>query len=264
MTPVPDIRPNILPRTSGRLWGGTSGLVLPLPNKAAYPEEYRHRPRLAYYSSLFNSLEINSSFYKVPMRTTFEKWASIVPDDFRFTVKLGRHITHGKDFVFNLEDIDLFMEVADGIGLKKGCLLIQLPPGARRNDHTIHQLEILLQRISLSDPSHSWKIAIEFRHSSWYMPAVFAMLDTFWVSIVLQDMPASAFATPNENGFVYIRFHGLAGDYKGSYPEPFLRAYAGRVKNWLTEGKDVYVYFNNTIGDAVGNLRTLVQLVAMA
>lgn len=249
-------------RASSRFWAGTSGLVLPVPNKAAFPEAFRDQPRLAYYASLFNSLEINSSFYKVPMRATFEKWAATVPEGFQFTVKLGRHITHEKGFLFNLKDIDSFLAAANGLGHKKGCLLIQLPPGLHQNDHNARQLENLLQRSLLSDPTHSWKIAVEFRHSSWYMPATYRLLDTYWASIVLHDMPASGLATPNENGFIYIRLHGLDGDYRGGYQDEQLRVYANRVKVWLTEGKDVYMYFNNTIGDAVANCRTLVRLIS--
>ena len=248
-------------RTSGQFWAGTSGLVLPVPNKAAFPEGFRDQPRLTYYASLFNSLEINSSFYKVPMPATFEKWAATVPEDFQFTVKLGRHITHEKDFVFNPIDIDNFMAAANRLGTKKGCLLIQLPPGIHNSKQNTEYLEVLLGRILQSDPTHSWKLAVEFRHSSWYKKGIYHLLDAFWASIVLQDMPASAIATPNDNGFIYIRFHGPAGDYKGGYAADYLQAYAKRMNGWLTEGKDVYVYFNNTIGDAVVNLKDLMELI---
>ena len=246
-------------RTSGQYWAGTSGLVLPVPNKAAFPESFRDRPRLAYYASLFNSIEINSSFYKVPMPATFEKWAAIVPDNFRFTVKLGRHITHEKGFAFHGKDIDNFMTAANRLGTKKACLLIQLPPSLRYSDQNAAQLKVLLQRVLQSDPSHAWKLAVEFRHSSWYIQPVTQLLDACWTSIVLQDMPASAIATPNDNGFVYIRFHGPAGDYKGGYSEDYLQAWSKKIKAWMAEGKDVYVYFNNTIGDAIPNCHTLVN-----
>lgn len=253
----------MLKRTSGQFWAGTSGLVLPAPNKAAFPAEFRNQPRLTYYASLFNSVEVNSSFYKVPMRATFEKWATMVPDDFRFTVKLGRHITHEKGLLFNPKDIDSFMTSANGLGTKKGCLLIQLPPGLQHTEHSKNRLKALLQQILQSDPSHSWKLAVEFRHSSWYTPAVLHLLDTCWASVVLQDMPDSAITSPNENGFVYIRFHGPAGDYKGGYTHEYLQVFAKRISAWLAEGKDLYVYFNNTIGDAIANTKTLTSLTFM-
>jgi uncharacterized protein YecE (DUF72 family) len=236
---------------------------LPEPNKAAFPEAFRDQPRLAYYASLFNSLEINRSFYKVPMPATFEKWAATVPEDFRFTVKLGRHITHEKGFVFRPVDIDTFMAAANRLGAKKGCLLIQLPPGLRWSDQNADQLKVLLQRIRQSVPEHfgpglPWKLAVEFRHPSWYVSTVNGMLDSFHASLVLQDMPASAVSVPNKGApFIYIRFHGPAGDYKGGYAEDCLQAWAKRINAWRADGKEVYVYFNNTIGDAVANGRSL-------
>src|ERR1700755_1217681 len=69
---------------------GTSGLVLAEPNKLAYPEVYRNGSRLAYYATLFNSIEVNSSFYKIPRQITFARWATEVPDGFRFTVKMWK------------------------------------------------------------------------------------------------------------------------------------------------------------------------------
>ena len=237
---------------AGTCYIGTSGLVLPVPNKAALPPAFRDKPRLAYYATLFNSLEINSSFYKVPMPATFEKWAAIVPDSFRFTVKLGRHITHEKGFVFHSKAIDDFVAAADRLGSKKGCMLIQLPPGLQRTGPNTEKLQVLLQRI------HSWPLAVEFRHPSWYTVDVNKILDSFRASLVLQDMPASAIASPNEGApFIYIRYHGPAGDYKGGYTTECLQSCAQRIKAWLSRGKDVYVYFNNTIGDAVVNARTL-------
>ncbi len=90
------------------LWIGTSGLVLPVPNKQAFPEAFRRGSRLAYYATLFNSIEVNSSFYRVPMPVTFSKWASEVPAGFRFTVKLWQGITHVGGLRFLPVDVNRF------------------------------------------------------------------------------------------------------------------------------------------------------------
>jgi uncharacterized protein YecE (DUF72 family) len=247
---------------SGECWIGTSGLVLPVPNKAAFPASFRTRPRLAYYASLFNSLEINSSFYKTPMGATFEKWAVMVPDHFQFTVKLSRDITHAKHFAFTPGDIDLFMKAANQVGGKKGCLLIQFPPGLRRNEGSVAQLRELLQLVWQSDPEHSWKWAVEFRHASWYNDEVYRLLDKCKTGLVLHDMPASAVVVPCcAADFIYIRFHGPAGDYRGGYSAALLRSYGQKIDAWRAHGKDVYVYFNNTMGDAVANARDLIEIV---
>jgi uncharacterized protein YecE (DUF72 family) len=238
------------------LRAGTSGLVLPVPNKLSFPEPFRAGSRLTYYASLFNSIEVNSTFYKLPMPATFTKWAAEVPEDFQFTVKLSRDITHQKDFHFTPIEVNRFMHAANHIGAKKGCLLIQLPPST----HAIRigQLEKLLERVLQADPDHTWRTAVEFRHRSWYKPEVDELLAHYRAGRVLQDMPDSRTMTPAGNtSFVYLRFHGPAGDYKGGYDEVSLLTYAHRVDTWLNEGKPVYVYFNNTIGDAIANLTTL-------
>ncbi len=80
-------------------YSGTSGLVLPVP-KLLYPAEFQDKSRLTYYASLFNSIEINSSFYKIPQIPTVCKWAESVPDNFQFTFKLSKAITHAKGLEF--------------------------------------------------------------------------------------------------------------------------------------------------------------------
>jgi uncharacterized protein YecE (DUF72 family) len=195
------------------------------------------------------------------MPVTFTKWSHFVPQGFQFTIKLWRDITHARGFNFNPEDVALFMKAAASLGDKKGCLLIQLPPNVAWNK--IGQLEKLLTLVQTSDADPPWRIAVEFRDKSWYRQETCHLLDRFQSALVLHDMPASVIDNPvGKAGFIYIRFHGIRGDYKGSYTEAHLRAYAEKIKNWLRQGKDVYVYFNNTIGDAVANLETLNTLVS--
>ena len=237
-------------------YAGTSGLVLPVPNKSHYPPDFKERSRLCYYSSLFNSIEVNSSFYKLPQAKTIAKWVQDVPDDFRFTFKLWRDITHAKNMVFNPGDIYRFMQAIDAAGEKKGCLLVQFPPGAQAN--LMPQLLQLVNYIFDADPERTWKIALEFRHASWYQDTVRQFAIDNALSIVLQDIPASA--TPHDfadSDTVYLRFHGPGGKYRGCYPDDILQEYSTYISEWREEGKTVYVYFNNTMGDAVHNLVTL-------
>lgn len=239
-----------------RYFSGTSGLLLPVPNKQHYPVEFRDKSRLTYYGSLFNSIEINSSFYKVPMASTVQKWADSVPEDFLFTFKLWRDITHRKDLEFDPEAVGRFMTSIAAAAEKKGSLLLQFPPSLKSDQ--IHQLTQLLHYVRLGDPEEQWKIALEFRHSSWYQENTYELMRKFRICLVLHDKPGSA--TPmmeQEQDFVYLRFHGPDGDYKGGYSDDFLMEYAGYIKDWNEEGKTVFVYFNNTIGDAISNLQTL-------
>jgi uncharacterized protein YecE (DUF72 family) len=245
--------------THGIFRAGTSGLVLREPNKQAFPEEHKQKTRLAYYATLFNTIEINSSFYQPPQPVTFTKWSHMVPDDFQFTVKLWREITHARGFVFRPTDIAVFMKAAASLGKKKGCLLIQLPPSVTRG--RINHLKQLLEEVQSA--GQGWRLAVEFRNKGWYNDDTWRLLKAFKATAVLHDIPSSVIHEPPEDGeFVYIRFHGVKGDYKGSYERCHLQAYAARIQSWLAQGKDVYTYFNNTIGDAVGNLETLLALVS--
>lgn len=239
-------------------YSGTSGIVLPFP-KSQFPEPFRNSDRLTYYSSLYNSLEVNSSFYRVPKLSTVYKWALSVPDDFRFTFKLWEGITHKKQLEFDEKDVEHFLTVIGQVGTKKGCLLIQLPPS--RGNEYIGQLEKLLKTIRKMDVNE-WKIAVEFRNNSWYDQSTMDVLKSFNAALVVHDMPESA--TPpvvHSTDFMYVRFHGPTGKYDGGYNKEYLDNCSISLSNWVKEGKEVYVYFNNTIGDALKNLDDLNQLV---
>jgi len=217
---------------------GTSGVVLPVPNKQHFPEEYREGTRLSYYASLFNSLEINSTFYKIPRAATFAKWAAEVPQAFRFTVKLWRGITHEPGLQFLTGDVSRFLDAAGGLGSKRGCLLVQLPPGAR-TDRT-EQLERLLAAIGQADAAGAWRIAVEFRHASWYRSETSDLLARYKAGMVLHDMPVSKRESPGGRTlFIYKRYHGLNGDYKGGYPEDLLLRDARRIRGWLEDRREV-------------------------
>jgi len=238
-------------------YSGTSNLVSPL-KQSEYPIEFAGASRLSYYASLFSSVEINASFYKLPKMATIEKWSNSVPDDFRFTFKLPKWVTHARDLQFSNDELELFVETVDLVGEKKGCLLVQLPPKVTREKE--EELTGLLE--SLRDNAGGWKIAVEFRHSSWYDSKIYRMIQSYGAGIVEQDLPRSA--TPKvevAEAFVYLRFHGPEDRYRGSYEDIILEGYAKRIAKWLKNKKQVYAYFNNTMGDALGNLQTLNRMV---
>jgi uncharacterized protein YecE (DUF72 family) len=240
-------------------FSGLSGVVLPVP-KYQFPDEFKSASRLTYYATFFNSIEINSSFYKIPMKTTVATWASSVPENFRFTFKLFREVTHVKELNFDDRHIEQFIETISHAGDKRGCLLVQFPPGLK-ND-SINQLDRLLNSIKLADTDDLWKVAVEFRSKGWYNEEVFDILKYFNCALVIHDIPKSA--TPRSNlpsDFVYVRFHGPTGNYRGSYSDAFLVEYSQYIKEWLQEGKTVYVYFNNTAGDAFNDLCRLNRFV---
>jgi uncharacterized protein YecE (DUF72 family) len=242
-------------KSHGNFYSGTSGLVVPVP-KHSFPPEFEDKSRLTFYASLLNSIEINSSFYKLPRGITIRKWAESVPADFKFTFKLWKEVTHNKGLTFRTEDLENFMKAIDEAGDKKGCLLIQFPPSLKADN--IIQLSHLLDAVQNTNADNAWKVAIEFRDRSWYKDEVYELIDQYEYTMVLHDK-ASSNAPLQEltADFIYLRFHGPEGNYRGSYDDDFLYEYAQYIKAWLEDGKSVYVYFNNTMGAALDNLSKL-------
>jgi uncharacterized protein YecE (DUF72 family) len=194
------------------------------------------------------------------MAPTVSKWANSVNENFRFTFKLWKGITHNKGLDFKKSDVEYFFKSVNSVKGKKGCLLIQFPPGLGKEG--IGQLKKLLKCVSKINIKDHWNIAVEFRNKSWYHEDVYELLEFYKAAMVIQDIPKSA--TPmidHQNDFIYIRFHGPSGNYRGSYSDDFLSEYAGYIKEWIGESKTVYVYFNNTMGEAFKNSEFLNRLI---
>lgn len=236
-------------------YSGTSGLVLPVKNKLEYPEEHRSKSRLHFYSTLFNTIEVNSIFYKLPRRQTVERWSDEVTGDFRFTFKLSKEITHCKELNFDKTAINNFLDVINIPANKKGCILIQLP-GKITADY-FSKLNILLKLM----PVNKWKLAVEFRHISWYAPPTIKLLNAFNAICVIHDIKPFTTELLQEADTIYIRFHGTEKNYRGSYLDELLADYAVAIRTWLKEGRTVYAYFNNTLGPAAQNLMSLNRFV---
>ena len=241
------------------LFLGTSGLVLPFKNRSEYPSHFEGRSRMQIYTALFNSIEINSIFYKLPRQVTVAQWADCAGPDFRFTFKLSKQVTHSPGLNFQDHDLQHFMNVVSPANGHKGCILVQFPPSVKRT--FAGQVEHLLSSIQKAN-TDSWPVAVEFRHTSWYVQDTCELLDQHNAALVYHDKRGSESAQPELNAdLIYLRFHGPGGDYKGSYDRGFLYEYAGYIAEWLNEGKTVYAYFNNTMGAALSNLRTLEQFL---
>lgn len=229
-------------------------------NKSTFPPEYRLKSRLHYYSTLFNTIEVNSCFYKTPLRSTYEKWAHDVPEDFQFTLKLSKEITHAKDLSGDLACMENFLHTAAGTGNKRGCLLIQFPGKITLEHFT--QVEQILSELRSYDPGDDWRKAIEFRNESWYIAETTELLNEHNAAMVLHDFSkARLSAWTGRANFVYMRFHGPTGNYRDSYSQPVLDEKAEMIKEMAGSGKDVYVYFNNTAGNAFENARYLQKAV---
>jgi uncharacterized protein YecE (DUF72 family) len=236
-----------------------SGIVLPTP-KYNFPVEFQNSSRLTYYASLFNSIEINRSFYGLPQAKSLARWSNEVPVDFKFTFKLWKQITHLKELQFNEFDVTEFMRTISNVGDKRGCLLIQFPASIK--NHYADQLGRLLSAIKINNANNPWYVAIEFRDNSWYTEETYDLMNQFGTAIVIHDKPGAPPANIElKSKIKYLRFHGPRGDYRGSYDKAFLHEYATYIQEWREAGNLVFVYFNNTNGDAYNNLRQLLREV---
>jgi uncharacterized protein YecE (DUF72 family) len=174
---------------------------------------------------------------------------------------MWKDVTHIKQLNSELVKVDAFITAIELVGNKSGCLLIQFPASITAN--FADKVEQILLRIQQLDANNVWRKAVEFRHLSWYESDVLQFLKKFKACPVLHDMPNSNslhLEQWNKN-FMYYRFHGPTGSYRGTYDEQFLRQQAQKMRASLTLGRDVYAYFNNTMGSAFQNAMDLKAMV---
>jgi uncharacterized protein YecE (DUF72 family) len=241
--------------STGKIRIGISNGQMP-GNKSSFPPEFQLKSRLHYYATLFNTIEVNSCFYKTPLRATYEKWANDVPENFQFTLKLSRDITHAKELKGDLACMESFLQSATGAGNKKGCLLIQFPGKISLEHFT--QVEQILDQLHQHDPLHEWRKAVEFRNESWYVSETKELLDQYKAAMVLHDFYKAKIQIKSDNAdFVYLRFHGPTGNYRESYADNVLDQKAEMIRDFVRSGLDVYAYFNNTAGNAFENASCL-------
>lgn len=241
-------------------YSGTSGIVLPYKNQSFYPERFQGMSRLTICGQLFNSVEINSSFYKIPRADTVKRWGEEVSEDFRFTFKMWKGITHTKGLPFDPNDVSRFLDAVSRVEAKKGCLLIQLPPSSKFD--SLMALDRLLATIVADEQSDGWRLSVEFRDPSWYREETLQLLESYGAASVLHDKNHAGIQMDDTDAkFVYLRLHGPNGNYRDSYDDSVLSEYSYYIADWLGEGKEVYTYFNNTMGNAIANLKTLSDYV---
>jgi uncharacterized protein YecE (DUF72 family) len=235
---------------------GTSGYVYRDWRRRFYPEALGARGWLPYYAATFDTVELNSPFYRLPRAATFRAWASAVPPSFVFAVKASRFLTHVKRLNEPGPPVTLFRQRARGLGGTLGPVLIQLPSTFQlRLDRLDGLLRVLARR------RHA-RWVLEVRHASWLVDDVFERLARANVALCLHDDKEQPVTGPLTADFVYVRRHGTRRRYGGSYTDAMLSADAARVAGWTRGGRDVFVYFNNDgRAAAIRNARRLLELL---
>ena len=233
---------------------GCSGWVYRHWRGILYPEGLPQRLWFQRYSEEFDTVEINASFYRVPLEKTFDGWREKAPDGFRYAVKANRFITHLKKLVGCDEEIDRFIALARRLEDKLGPILYQLPPSLHKD---LSRLETFVARLP-----EDLEQVVEFRHKSWYDEDVLAVLDRYNVGFVSHDLKGLKSPRWASGKAAYVRFHGTAGKYHGRYSDETLLSWTDWCLDQSREGRSVWCYFNNDIhGHAIEDARTMKSMV---
>jgi len=241
-----------------KVYIGTSGFSYSDWKERFYPEDLPESKRLEYFTSKFKTVEINSSFYHLPQKSTFEGWRKRTPEGFLFAIKVSRYISHRKYLKECREPWQNFYERAKLLKEKLGPFLVQLPPKWTENLGRVEKFMKIIRDIS---PKH--RFAFEFRDKSWFQKKV---VDFFKKekNIILCEADSNKWPHVGEitGDFVYIRLHGPKKLYASSYPEKELERWTDKIQKYLKRGLDVYCYFNNDFkGYAINNAESLAKIL---
>ncbi|HTE62843.1 MAG TPA: DUF72 domain-containing protein [Solirubrobacteraceae bacterium] len=203
-----------------------------------YPRGCPPRRWLAHYATLFDTVEVNSTFYRLAKPEAVARWVADTPPDFVFTVKASRYLTHMKRLTDMERGVErLYAGIAPLVGSPKlGPVLWQLPERFRRDDD---RLAFALERLPPG------RHCFEFRHPSWFASEVYGLLHAFGVALVTgHDARRPLPDAPLTTDWTLFRFHYGARGRRGNYSETELREWAARIDDLRAEAA-VYAYFNN-------------------
>lgn len=240
---------------AGRVFIGTSGW-----NYDSWKDAfYKGTPKkdwLGFCAARFTAIEVNATFYRLQSRETFRRWRAETPRDFRFAIKGNRFLTHNKKLADPVTAIRLERERAAGLGDKLAAVVWQLPPNFHKNIERLKSFVRALKR--WNRPRH----AIEFRHESWFDKEVADCLHAHDIAVCQSDAADWPLWDAVTTDLMYVRLHGHEATYASGYSETQLREWAGKIRRWRRERRDVHVYFDNdAFGHAPFNARRLIELL---
>ncbi|MGC8771750.1 MAG: DUF72 domain-containing protein [Brevinematia bacterium] len=219
---------------------GTSGYNYNHWKGIFYPEDMKSNKFFSHYQKFFSTVEINYTFYHFPRESTIKKWYEITPDDFLYSIKVPRLITHLKKLCNIFEELKGFVDVTSNLNKKLGILLFQMPPSFK---YSIENIERIL---AAAEITKNINIAIEFRHKSWFENDLLILTEAN-ISVVTVSAPSLPFKIYEKSKDLYIRLHGKTHWYGYNYTEEDLREIANSVQN-KDPGKTAWIYFNNDFG----------------
>ena len=226
----------------GNLYIGCSGFYNNDWKGSLYPEDSKSKDFLTLYSQAFNSVEINSTFYRKPTQKTLQKWFDETPEDFRFFIKIPKTISHEKRLKDCKAEISEFCDhIQSGLKEKLAGFLYQFPPSFK---NTPENTDVILDNINFN-----FLNVIEFRHESWWKEEVFHLLRENNIVFSGVSFPGNLpeEVIINHPDILYYRLHGKPVLYKSEYSEEFLKDLAEKIEK---EQHKTFIFFNNTWGTA--------------
>jgi uncharacterized protein YecE (DUF72 family) len=232
---------------------GTAGWALP----SAFADRFAGADsHLARYARVFTAVEINSSFYRAHLRSTYARWAASVPEDFRFSVKMPKTVTHEQRLVASDAYLDAFFHQIAALGERLGCVLVQLPPSLDFAPAVADAFFATLRA------RYDGAVAVEPRHATWFAPESTALLERYHCARVAAD-PARVPPAGEPGGwcgFEYRRLHGSPRIYASSYDDAYLERLAVNLARIQRSGNTAWCIFDNTMfGAALSNAMALEQ-----
>jgi uncharacterized protein YecE (DUF72 family) len=197
---------------------------------------------LQHYATLFNAVEINSSFYRSHQRSTYERWSASTPAGFGFSVKAPRSVTHDCGLRRCRSELDQFLQEIAGLGRKLKVILVQTPASLEYDPRVAERfLKSLLAGCSA-------QIALEPRHPSWFAPRVQSKLSEIGVSRVVADPAkiAGAGRPPDAAHLVYYRLHGSPRMYYSAYTPEYSTQLSNEIRTFAARAAEIWCLFDNT------------------
>lgn len=208
-----------------------------------YPEGLPPKDWFSHYMKVFSTVELNVTFYRTPSPETFKHWYEESAPHFSFAVKGSRYITHVKRLLEIETPLTRFFSPAEELKEKLQVVLWQFPPQFKIN---LQRLENFLDQLQ----GYRLRHTLEFRNESWLVPEVIELCRERNISLCMADWPPFLDEPPITADFVYIRRHGMQGSYNGFYSSEALQKDAARIKRYLDDDLEVFIYFNNDAGGA--------------
>jgi len=210
---------------------GTSGFSYKEWKGTFYPPDLADREMLAYYATRFPTVEIDSTFYRMPTAKTLEGWRDASSENFRFTIKATQQITHRQRLKVPSEALTYLTGVVPILGSKLGLLFFQLPPFSRCD---VARLEAFLNALPDGIP-----YAFEFRHESWFTSEVYQLLRDRSVTLCIHDADEGCSPIEITAPRVYVRLR------RAAYPPEAREPWRVRFQDWAASGLDVFAYIKH-------------------